>query len=66
MANPVGAISNVQQVNPTTQPRSCKTGCKGGEDHSARQSQHQWAARAASQTSQSKPLTDADHDGDSK
>jgi hypothetical protein len=52
MANPVGAISNVPRVNPTTQPRSGKTACKRGEDHSARQRQHQ-CGRKGSQPDQS-------------
>ena len=52
MANPVGAISNVQQENPTAQHRSCKTGCKRGEDHSARQRQHQ-CGRKGSQPDES-------------
>lgn len=40
MANLMGAISNVQQVNPTTELVAAKPGGKRGEDHSARR-QHQ-------------------------
>lgn len=59
MANPVRADESDDSA------RSPKTSGKRGEGHSARQRQHQCRSKG-SQTTESKPLTDADHDGDSK
>ena len=66
MANPVGAISNVQRVNSTTQPAPVKTAVNVAKTTPQDSGNIRAAGRAASQASQSKPLTDADHDGDSK
>jgi hypothetical protein len=66
MANPVGAISNVQQVNPTTQPAAAKPAVNVAKTTPQDSVNISAAGRAASQTTQSKPLTNVDHDGDSK
>ena len=66
MANPVGAISNVKRVNSTTQPAPAKPAVNVAKTTPQDRVNISAAGRAASQASQSKPLTDADHDRDSK
>jgi hypothetical protein len=66
MADRVGAISSVQRVNSTTQPAPAKPAVNVAKTTPQDSVNISAAGRAASQTSQSKPLTDADHDRDSK
>ena len=66
MANSVGAISNVQRVNSTTQPAPAKPAVNVAKTTLQDSGNISAAGRAASQASQSKLLTDAEHDGDSK
>lgn len=66
MANPVGAISNVQRVNSTTQPAPAKPAVNVAKTTPQDSVNISAAGSEASQASQSQPLTDADHDRDSK
>jgi hypothetical protein len=66
MANPVGAISNAQQVNPTTQPAAAKPAVNTPKATPQDSVNISAAGRAASQASQSTKSGDVDHDGDSK
>jgi hypothetical protein len=66
MANPGGAIANVAQVNPTTQPAAAKPAVNVAKTTPPDSVNISAAGRAASQRTQSQPPTDADYDGDSK
>jgi hypothetical protein len=66
MANPVGSIATVQQVNPTTQPATAKPAVNTPKATPQDSVNISAAGRAASQASQSTKSGDVDHDGDSK
>lgn len=66
MANQVGPIATVQHVNPATQPATAKPAANVQKPTPQDSVNISAAGQAASRASQSKPLTDADHDGDSK
>ena len=65
MANLMGAISNVQPVNPTTEPAAAKPAVTVAKT-TPQDVNISAAERAAGQTTQSKPPADADYDGDNK
>ncbi|MGA8406538.1 MAG: hypothetical protein WB680_05110 [Candidatus Acidiferrales bacterium] len=66
MANPVGAISNTQHVNPTTQPAAAKPAANVPKTTPQDSVKISEAGKAASQASQSTKSGDVDRDGDSK
>ncbi|MFZ0520022.1 MAG: hypothetical protein WAN14_10615 [Candidatus Acidiferrales bacterium] len=66
MANPVGAISNAQHVNPTTQPAAAKPAANVQKPTPQDTVNISAAGKAASQASQSTKSGDVNHDGDTK
>lgn len=66
MANPVGSIAAVQDVNSTTQPSASKPAANRPKATPRDSVNISAAGRAASQASQPTKSGDVDHDGDSK